>query len=165
MFCFCSLALPEVWSSYLWRRRWIWDIHPWLPPLQKEDSYVSKAKINNKNLMQLRLYFKVFLCVCVCVCVCVYLCSDAAETVIHSADAFAPVGYLRFTEMHTESKDSVSRTSEGVCERNLFYKQDQCHSMPNRSFYNKSSSHCWVDYFKNHSEGKTNTRTKPFAVW
>ncbi|TMS21504.1 Diphthine--ammonia ligase [Larimichthys crocea] len=31
---------------------------------------------------------------------------DAAETVIHSADAFAPVGYLRFTEMHTESKDS-----------------------------------------------------------
>ncbi|KAM7376028.1 hypothetical protein PAMP_005778 [Pampus punctatissimus] len=31
---------------------------------------------------------------------------DAAETVIHSADAFAPVGYLRFTEMHTENKDS-----------------------------------------------------------
>ena len=38
----------------------------------------------------------------------VCVCSDAAETVIHSADAFAPVGYLRFTEMHTESKDSVS---------------------------------------------------------
>ncbi|XP_022070619.2 diphthine--ammonia ligase isoform X2 [Acanthochromis polyacanthus] len=31
---------------------------------------------------------------------------DAAETVIHSADAFAPVGYLRFTKMHTENKDS-----------------------------------------------------------
>ncbi|KAM9708154.1 diphthine--ammonia ligase [Menidia menidia] len=31
---------------------------------------------------------------------------DAAETVIHSADAFAPVGYLRFTSMHTENKDS-----------------------------------------------------------
>ncbi|XP_034531394.1 diphthine--ammonia ligase isoform X1 [Notolabrus celidotus] len=30
---------------------------------------------------------------------------DAAETVIHSADAFAPVGYLRFTAMHTASKD------------------------------------------------------------
>ncbi|XP_047467162.1 diphthine--ammonia ligase [Mugil cephalus] len=30
---------------------------------------------------------------------------DAAETVIHSADAFAPVGYLRFTKMHTEEKD------------------------------------------------------------
>ncbi|XP_071758324.2 diphthine--ammonia ligase [Centroberyx gerrardi] len=30
---------------------------------------------------------------------------DAMETVIHSADAFAPVGYLRFTEMHTENKD------------------------------------------------------------
>ncbi|XP_023807182.1 diphthine--ammonia ligase isoform X2 [Oryzias latipes] len=29
---------------------------------------------------------------------------DAAETVIHSADAFAPVGYLRFTKMHTEKK-------------------------------------------------------------
>nr|XP_019953396.1 PREDICTED: diphthine--ammonia ligase isoform X2 [Paralichthys olivaceus] len=31
---------------------------------------------------------------------------DAAETVIHSAVAFSPVGYLRFTEMHTENKDS-----------------------------------------------------------
>uniref|UniRef100_A0A8C5HKZ1 Diphthine--ammonia ligase n=1 Tax=Gouania willdenowi TaxID=441366 RepID=A0A8C5HKZ1_GOUWI len=30
---------------------------------------------------------------------------DAAETVIHSADAFAPVGYLRFTNMHTEDKE------------------------------------------------------------
>ncbi|XP_056152008.1 diphthine--ammonia ligase isoform X2 [Lampris incognitus] len=30
---------------------------------------------------------------------------DAMETVIHSANAFAPVGYLRFTKMHTESKD------------------------------------------------------------
>ncbi|XP_071382902.1 diphthine--ammonia ligase [Centroberyx affinis] len=30
---------------------------------------------------------------------------DAMETVIHSADAFAPVGYLRFTKMHTENKD------------------------------------------------------------
>uniref|UniRef100_A0AAX7T5U2 Diphthine--ammonia ligase n=1 Tax=Astatotilapia calliptera TaxID=8154 RepID=A0AAX7T5U2_ASTCA len=36
---------------------------------------------------------------------------DGAETVIHSADAFAPVGYLRFTKMHTESKDTVSQTS------------------------------------------------------
>ncbi|XP_062325858.1 diphthine--ammonia ligase [Osmerus eperlanus] len=33
---------------------------------------------------------------------------DAMETVIHSADAFAPVGYLRFTGMHTENKDDVS---------------------------------------------------------
>lgn len=48
--------------------------------------------------------------------------SDAAETVIHSADAFAPVGYLRLTEMHTESKDGVSQASEGIHERNLFYK-------------------------------------------
>ncbi|XP_054651611.1 diphthine--ammonia ligase isoform X3 [Dunckerocampus dactyliophorus] len=31
---------------------------------------------------------------------------DAAETVIHSADAFAPVGYLRFTALRTESKAS-----------------------------------------------------------
>uniref|UniRef100_A0A8C6Q1F7 Diphthine--ammonia ligase n=1 Tax=Nothobranchius furzeri TaxID=105023 RepID=A0A8C6Q1F7_NOTFU len=36
---------------------------------------------------------------------------DAAETVIHSADAFAPVGYLRFTKMHTEDKHGVSLTS------------------------------------------------------
>lgn len=36
---------------------------------------------------------------------------DAAETVIHAADAFAPVAYLRFTEMHVENKDSPSQTS------------------------------------------------------
>ncbi|XP_065123409.1 diphthine--ammonia ligase isoform X3 [Paramisgurnus dabryanus] len=33
---------------------------------------------------------------------------DAMETIIHSADAFAPVGYLRFTQMHTEIKHEVS---------------------------------------------------------
>ncbi|XP_059209978.1 diphthine--ammonia ligase [Centropristis striata] len=31
---------------------------------------------------------------------------DAAETVIHSADAFAPVGYLHFSKLHTENKDA-----------------------------------------------------------
>uniref|UniRef100_A0A673CAT5 Diphthine--ammonia ligase n=2 Tax=Sphaeramia orbicularis TaxID=375764 RepID=A0A673CAT5_9TELE len=43
---------------------------------------------------------------------------DAAETVIHSADAFAPVGYLRFTQMHTENKhdDVVARAlPHGSC--------------------------------------------------
>ncbi|KAG9336693.1 hypothetical protein JZ751_003041, partial [Albula glossodonta] len=29
---------------------------------------------------------------------------DSMETVIHSADAFAPVGYLRFSKMHVEDK-------------------------------------------------------------
>lgn len=43
MFCFHWLALPEVWSPYMWRRRWIWNLHPWLPSLQKEDCYVSDA--------------------------------------------------------------------------------------------------------------------------
>lgn len=74
--------------------------------------------------------------------------SDAAETVIHSADAFAPVGYLRFTEMHTESKDGVSQTSEAtIHECNLFSKYNQHHSMLNQSFYSKSSSCCMVDCF------------------
>lgn len=30
------------------------------------------------------------------------------ETIIHSDDAFAPVAYLRFTQMHTEDKLTVS---------------------------------------------------------
>ncbi|XP_019909921.2 diphthine--ammonia ligase isoform X2 [Esox lucius] len=30
---------------------------------------------------------------------------DSVETVIHSADAFAPVGYLHFSQMHTENKE------------------------------------------------------------
>ncbi|XP_061699064.1 diphthine--ammonia ligase isoform X2 [Syngnathoides biaculeatus] len=36
---------------------------------------------------------------------------DASETVIHSADAFAPVGYLRFSAMHAEMKatDAAAR--------------------------------------------------------
>ncbi|XP_061600249.1 diphthine--ammonia ligase isoform X2 [Cololabis saira] len=43
---------------------------------------------------------------------------DAAETVIHSADAFAPVGYLNFTKIHTENKnaDVVARAlPHGSC--------------------------------------------------
>ncbi|TDG98940.1 hypothetical protein EPR50_G00206000 [Perca flavescens] len=43
---------------------------------------------------------------------------DAAETVIHSADAFAPVGYLRFTKIHTENKDAdvvASALPHGSC--------------------------------------------------
>ncbi|XP_075873802.1 diphthine--ammonia ligase [Nelusetta ayraudi] len=40
---------------------------------------------------------------------------DAAETVIHSADAFAPVGYLRLTRMHTESKDDDAVASALPC--------------------------------------------------
>lgn len=43
---------------------------------------------------------------------------DAWETVIHSADAFAPVGYLRFTDMHTENKESEAAASvlpRGAC--------------------------------------------------
>uniref|UniRef100_A0AAY4AQ56 Diphthine--ammonia ligase n=1 Tax=Denticeps clupeoides TaxID=299321 RepID=A0AAY4AQ56_9TELE len=39
---------------------------------------------------------------------------DAMETVIHSADAFAPVGYLRFTQMHTENKDPEPDNCLGV---------------------------------------------------
>ncbi|XP_056092046.1 diphthine--ammonia ligase isoform X4 [Rhinichthys klamathensis goyatoka] len=48
---------------------------------------------------------------------------DSAETVIHSADAFAPVGYLRFTRMHTEDKAEVrpslgqSRSKVHSCDR------------------------------------------------
>lgn len=43
---------------------------------------------------------------------------DARETVIHSADAFAPVGYLRFTQMHTENKETDAAASvlpRGAC--------------------------------------------------
>lgn len=100
-------ALPEVRCAHLWRRRWIWNFHPWLPSLQKEDRHVSKIVIlpcvfkpsyfmsHLAATSSERSYFA---------------CRDAAETVIHSADAFAPVGYLRFTAMHTESKDNVSET-------------------------------------------------------
>ncbi|CAL9687104.1 unnamed protein product [Knipowitschia caucasica] len=40
---------------------------------------------------------------------------DAMETVIHSADAFAPVGYLRFNQMHTENKDTNGAASSSAC--------------------------------------------------
>ncbi|KAB5562132.1 hypothetical protein PHYPO_G00014480 [Pangasianodon hypophthalmus] len=36
---------------------------------------------------------------------------DAMETIIHSDDAFAPVAYLRFTQMHTEDKTTGSTES------------------------------------------------------
>lgn len=34
-------AFKEVRSAYLWRRRWVWDLHHWLPSLQEKDSHVS----------------------------------------------------------------------------------------------------------------------------
>uniref|UniRef100_H3BDI6 Diphthine--ammonia ligase n=1 Tax=Latimeria chalumnae TaxID=7897 RepID=H3BDI6_LATCH len=36
---------------------------------------------------------------------------DSSEVVIHSADAFAPVGYLRFLGLHLEAKTSTHRIS------------------------------------------------------
>ncbi|CAL8285346.1 unnamed protein product [Lota lota] len=40
---------------------------------------------------------------------------DAMETVIHSADAFAPVGYLRFTQMHVENKHAGAVADPVAC--------------------------------------------------
>ena len=33
-----------------------------------------------------------------------FITSDESESVIHSDDAFAPVGFLRFKKMHVEDK-------------------------------------------------------------
>lgn len=108
------LALPEVRSARLRRGRGIWDLHPWLPSLQKEDCHVSFLQTTSEGSLSATAVYNskcIFLSLSVCACA----CSDAAETVIHSADAFAPVGYLRLTRMHTESKDDVSPTSrEGI---------------------------------------------------
>uniref|UniRef100_A0AAR2JMN2 Diphthine--ammonia ligase n=1 Tax=Pygocentrus nattereri TaxID=42514 RepID=A0AAR2JMN2_PYGNA len=52
---------------------------------------------------------------------------DKMETVIHSADAFAPVGYLRFTEMHTEDKANVSAAlNEDLCNFMFFIHRLEC---------------------------------------
>ncbi|KAJ8290259.1 hypothetical protein GJAV_G00010590 [Gymnothorax javanicus] len=40
---------------------------------------------------------------------------DCMETVIHSADAFAPVGYLKFSKMHLEDKMSSSVLPHASC--------------------------------------------------
>ncbi|XP_051579168.1 diphthine--ammonia ligase isoform X1 [Myxocyprinus asiaticus] len=42
---------------------------------------------------------------------------DSMETIIHSADAFAPVGYLRFTHMHTEDKSNACGVRSPVVSR------------------------------------------------
>lgn len=52
----------------------------------------------------------------------VCLCSDEAETVIHSADAFAPVGYLRFTKMRTEDKHNVGLISVDSYTKSMPYQ-------------------------------------------
>lgn len=79
----------------------------------------SRGRLSCKS--QTRRQNVLIICVCVCLnrnnpdksnrsasCWLCGLCfSDSAETVIHSADAFAPVGYLRFTRMHTEDKKEV----------------------------------------------------------
>lgn len=40
---------------------------------------------------------------------CSFLARDESEVVIHSDDAFAPVGFLRFKKMHMEDKEQVPR--------------------------------------------------------
>lgn len=43
-------------------------------------------------------------------CIIKFLCfRDSSEVVTHSADAFAPVAYLRFLELHLEDKASKSK--------------------------------------------------------
>ncbi|KAM6130903.1 diphthine--ammonia ligase isoform 4-T4 [Pterocles gutturalis] len=41
---------------------------------------------------------------------------DSAKVVVHSADAFAPVAYLRFLKLHLENKASASVVSSCSCE-------------------------------------------------
>ena len=36
-----------------------------------------------------------------------FICSDESEVVIHSDDAFAPVGFLHFKKMHLQDKEKV----------------------------------------------------------
>ncbi|NXN39920.1 DPH6 ligase, partial [Rhinoptilus africanus] len=41
---------------------------------------------------------------------------DSAEVVVHSADAFAPVAYLRFVKLHLENKASIFMVNSCSCE-------------------------------------------------
>ena len=43
----------------------------------------------------------------------VFFCRDESKVVIHSDDAFAPVGFLQFKKMHLEDKEQVSNTYFG----------------------------------------------------
>ena len=54
--------------------------------------------VNNRKNIQLSGTGALYMLVC---------CSDELETVIHSDDAFAPVGYLNFKKMHLEDKKMV----------------------------------------------------------
>ena len=44
-------------------------------------------------------------CVRYCKGVCDFTSRDESEVVIHSDDAFAPVGFLRFKKMHVQEKE------------------------------------------------------------
>lgn len=70
-----------------------------------------------------------------------YLGRDTSETVIHSADAFAPVGYLRFTKMHTENKHDVSQSSISI---HFFLNKVSAVQI----FWNRSLTRFKHDYFK-----------------
>ena len=40
-----------------------------------------------------------------------YHFSDSSEIIIHSDDAFAPVGYVNFKEMHLEDKNQINKVN------------------------------------------------------
>lgn len=55
---------------------------------------------------------------------------DSAKVVVHSADAFAPVAYLRFLKLHLENKASrlqMSSSFKAICMLSGFMLL--CHSL------------------------------------
>lgn len=102
--CLLSFTAGEEVRLECLRRRWrVRDADVRLPAVPQADRDVSL-----ESLLQFSSCHLTFLSGRVCVprsySLPFFLCSDKKEVVIHSDDAFAPVGYLKLHEMHLEDK-------------------------------------------------------------
>ena len=70
---------------------------------------VTQCNILFKLVLTIEFLDKILVCNYLKTAVCnVFFCRDESEVVIHSDDAFAPVGFLQFKKMHLEDKEQVS---------------------------------------------------------
>uniref|UniRef100_A0A8C3XHI1 Diphthine--ammonia ligase n=1 Tax=Cyanoderma ruficeps TaxID=181631 RepID=A0A8C3XHI1_9PASS len=85
---------------------------------------------------------------------------DSAKVVMHSPDAFAPVGYLRFLKLHLENKEESSPTfvvsscsCEMSCTDDIFPSSEEYEPQKNIPIIWKTLKHNSLDFTNLASEG------------
>lgn len=149
-------AFWKIWSQYLWWRRRIWNIHPWLSSLQKKDCYVSKQSFTRKELYSQR-FSEVFFFLCVCPVMQQKRWSTQQMRLLQSATCASPKCTRRAKAAWVKRFSSTTCSTKEI-------NAAQC----SVDFTSKTLGRFGVDHFKTAVRAKkknTNARAKPCGVW